>query len=100
MKRHHLPFAWFLPCASGGMLAAFGRSSMNPSNQASSKVSPSLNRHLDRYVIAATAAGVSWLALAQPANAEIVYTQVNQVIPSDTTFNLDLNHDGIVDFES
>jgi len=72
---------------------------MKCSTQASNAVFHSLHKRLDRYVLAAGAAGVGCLAVSQPANAEIVYTNVNQTIPFDTTFNLDLNNDGIVDFE-
>jgi len=72
---------------------------MKRSTQASSAPSHSLQDRLDRYVLAAGAAAIGCLALPQPANAEIVYTKVNQTIPSDTTFYLDLNNDGIVDFE-
>jgi hypothetical protein len=61
--------------------------------------SHSLHKRLDRYVLAASAAGVGCLAMSQPASAEIVYTKVDQTIPFDTTFYLDLNHDGIVDFQ-
>lgn len=72
---------------------------MKRSDRASQAVSQSLHRRLDCYVLAASTAGVGWLALAQPANAEIVYTPINQTIPFDTTFNLDLNNDGVVDFQ-
>lgn len=37
--------------------------------------------------------------MTKPAQAEIVYTPINQNIPFDTTYNLDLNNDGIVDFQ-
>jgi hypothetical protein len=39
------------------------------------------------------------LALAQPAEAEIVYTKVNQTIGRSQGFAIDLNHDGIIDFK-
>lgn len=38
------------------------------------------------------------LAITQSADAKIVYTPTHQVIGKDTFRNLDLNHDGIVDF--
>ena len=72
---------------------------MKRPNRASKAASQSFNTRLDRYVLAASAAGVGWLAMAQPADAEILYTHVNQTIPFDTTYNLDLNNDGIVDFQ-
>ena len=62
----------------------------------------SLNQRIDRrllsYCAAATAAGVSLLALPQPGQAEIVYTSANVKIPPNGSFELDLNHDGIIDF--
>src|SRR5208337_2189444 len=66
----------------------------------------SLHHRLNAYALAASAAGVSLLALADPAQAKIVYT------PGHVTFGgspvvyrgnrgsyyLDLNHDGFPDF--
>lgn len=60
--------------------------------------SPSLAQRLDLYALACGAAGVSLLALAQPAEAEVVYTPAHVAIGYDGTYNLDLNHDGIADF--
>jgi hypothetical protein len=57
-----------------------------------------LLHHLDLYTIAAGAAGVSLLALAPPAEAEIVYTKANQQVGANGTYSLDLDHDGVVDF--
>jgi hypothetical protein len=69
-----------------------------------STLSDSLHHRLNAYAFAASAAGVSLLALAQPAEAKIVYT------PAHVTFGggpcgsfggkyyLDVNHDGIADF--
>ena len=39
------------------------------------------------------------LALEQPAEAKIVYTPAHHVIPPNKIYDLDLNHDGIPDFE-
>jgi hypothetical protein len=63
-----------------------------------SKLSTSVRRQLNSYALAAGAAGVGVLALAKPAEAEIVYTPGFRNIPLNTTLNLDLNHDGIIDF--
>ena len=38
------------------------------------------------------------LALAQPAGARIIYTQIHKVIGKNSYSRIDLNHDGIVDF--
>lgn len=62
------------------------------------KLSGSLRRGLDMYALAASAAGVGLLALAQPAEAKIVYTKAHEVIGQNGVYNLDLNHDGTVDF--
>jgi hypothetical protein len=50
------------------------------------------------YALAASAAGVSLLALVQPAEARIVYTRTHEVIGTNGVYNLDLNHDGTIDF--
>jgi hypothetical protein len=60
-------------------------------------LSESLHCQLNMYALAATAAGVSALALAQPAEAKIVYTPANIQI-SGKPLPIDLNHDGVVDF--
>jgi hypothetical protein len=57
----------------------------------------SVQEHLIRLTIAATLA-VSWFALARPAEAKIVYTPTNITIGSNSTYNLDINGDGIIDF--
>ena len=63
--------------------------------------SPSLNSHLDKrlltYVAAASAAGVGVLAVAQPANAKVVYTPANRAISFDG-MHIDINNDGIPDY--
>jgi hypothetical protein len=48
--------------------------------------------------MAASAAGVSALALAMPAEAKIVYTHAHHVITRGGTYKLDVNHDGTTDF--
>jgi hypothetical protein len=57
-----------------------------------------VQRQLNSYALAAGAAGVGMLALAQPAEAKIVYTPAHRVIGPNTSYNLDLNHDGNIDF--
>ena len=58
-----------------------------------------LHQHLHTYALAASAAGVSMLALTQPGEAEIVYTPANVDIgPYSGTYALDLNGDGTTDF--
>jgi hypothetical protein len=68
-------------------------------NQATpSNLSESTQRLLNSYAMAASAAGVSVLALAMPAEAKIVYTHAHHVITRGGTYKLDVNHDGTTDF--
>jgi hypothetical protein len=57
-----------------------------------------IQRQLNMYALAASAAGVGILALALPAEAEIVYTPTHQRVTHGGSFKIDLNHDGITDF--
>jgi len=58
-----------------------------------------LSRKLIAYAAAASAAGVSLLALAEPSEAEIVYTPAHVTIDQGSgSYDLDLNGDGINDF--
>jgi hypothetical protein len=58
-----------------------------------------LEQNLNMYALAAGAAGVGILALGQSSEAKIVYTHANTQINVDGGMvPLDLNHDGIVDF--
>ena len=61
-------------------------------------LSDSVYRHVSMYTIAAEVAGLGLLACAQPSWSEVVYTAAHQVIGSERTYNLDLNHDGVTDF--
>jgi hypothetical protein len=58
----------------------------------------STSRRLNAYALAASAAGVSLLALTQASEAEIVYTPVDEIINRSAVYHIDLNNDGIVDF--
>jgi hypothetical protein len=59
-------------------------------------LSGSAHQQLNMYALAASAAGVSVLALANTAQAKIVYTPSHVVL--GVPFKLDLNGDGITDF--
>jgi hypothetical protein len=61
-------------------------------------LSESISRQLDMYALAAGAAGVGLLALAQPSEGKIVYTATHHVIAPKHSYRLDLNHDGTTDF--
>jgi hypothetical protein len=58
----------------------------------------SFQRQLNMYSLAAGATAAGMFALAQPAEAKIVYTSVHRVIGRNHTFSLDLNHDHVADF--
>jgi hypothetical protein len=60
-------------------------------------LSESIHQQLSMYALAASAAGVSMLALSQPADAKIVYTPADVRVDNRKVF-FDLNHDGIQDF--
>jgi hypothetical protein len=69
-----------------------------PQSRKKFKISDSLNRQLNRYALAASAAGVSVLALAGASEAKIVYTETHQVTRPGVPLYIDLNHDGVKDF--
>jgi hypothetical protein len=62
------------------------------------QLSDSLHRQLNSYALAASAAGVSMLALVQPAEGKVVYTPAHHVIVGNESYGLDLNHDRKPDF--
>jgi hypothetical protein len=59
--------------------------------------SESVHHRLNMYAFAATAAGVGVLALAQSAEAKVIYTPTHHVIGKNGRYKLDLNHDKITD---
>jgi hypothetical protein len=69
-----------------------------PLSRKTFKISDSLNRQLNAYALAASAAGVSVLALARASEAKVVYTETHQVTRARIPLYIDLNHDGIKDF--
>jgi hypothetical protein len=62
------------------------------------RLSGAISHNLSLYALAAGAAGVQLLALAQPSEAEVVYTSAHKPIGRNQTYSFDLNHDGIKDF--
>ena len=71
---------------------------MTRSPRPRTNLTDSLHRQLNMYALAAGGAGVAVLAMAQPAAAEIVYTPAD-IRLGHGIIHIDLNHDGIVDFE-
>jgi hypothetical protein len=67
-------------------------------NRIPASLNPRLDRKLLAYATAAGAAGVAVLALAQPSQAEIVYTQAHMKLKNGAFVPLDLNGDGVADF--
>jgi len=70
----------------------------SPRPRTTAELSKSLQQPLNMYALAASAAGVSVLALSQPSDAKIVYTPTHSMIDPHETFRLDVNHDGSTDF--
>ena len=68
------------------------------SSQPHFNFSESLQRRLNAYALAASAAGVGMLALTHPAEAKIVYTHAHKTIKLGDKIALDLNNDGKADF--
>jgi hypothetical protein len=69
------------------------RSARNPVT-----VSSCFHSRLNNYALAATAAGVTMLALAPLGEAEIIYKRANVHIVDNHSYFLDVNGDGTVDF--
>jgi len=61
-------------------------------------LSESTQQRLGLYALAASAAGVSVLALAEPAEAKVVYTPTHVKLVLEKPVAIDLNHDGVTDF--
>ncbi len=62
------------------------------------KLGDSLHQHLHTYSLAASAAGVTMLALVPLGEAEIIYTPANLQISPIGTYTLDIDDDGRTDF--
>jgi len=72
-------------------------STVDSTRRQPSDLNDRLNRRLLAYMATAGAAGVSVLAMTQPANAKVVYTPADKTVLFDG-MHLDLNNDGIPDF--
>jgi hypothetical protein len=71
-----------------------------PTRRKTTSLNRSLDRRLAAYIASGSAVGVGVLVLAQPAEAEIVYTATHtRIHEGDPNTLLDLNNDGIADFE-
>jgi len=94
---------WWTTANAGRIMAylffkeAFMKRS-SESHKIPSKLSDSVHQHLSMYTLAAGAAGVGVLALAQPAEAKIVYTPAKLQLMNQHQVFIDLNHDGNNDF--
>jgi hypothetical protein len=63
-----------------------------------SKLSDSIYHQVSMYALAASAAGVGMLATGQSAEARMVYTPAHKVVGPKHHYNLNLNHDKVIDF--
>lgn len=63
-----------------------------------SPLSSRLEKNLSGYALAASSAGVALLACSLPADAKIVSTKTNIVVPSSGQAQFDINNDGQFDF--
>lgn len=70
---------------------------MKKYSQDHENTSGSFHQLLNAYALAASSAGVTLLALAEPSAAEIIYTPAHHVIADRGSYRLDLNHDGTTD---
>ncbi len=62
------------------------------------KLSGSVHQELNMYALAASAAGVGMLALAQPAEAKIIYTPAHRHVPLNGHLGIDLTRDHVANF--
>jgi hypothetical protein len=69
-----------------------------PARRKFSKLPDSTRNKLEMYGLAAAAAGMSIAALSPAAQAEVVFTPAHQKVGTEGVI-LDLNHDGLGDFE-
>lgn len=70
---------------------------IGPTSRQPSHLNHRLDKRLLTYMAAAGAAGVSVLAMTQPADAKVIYTPADQSLTTNEG-RFDLNHDGITDF--
>ena len=70
----------------------------SPRPRKPSALSRSTRQQLNSYALAASAAGVSVLALARASEAKVIYTETHQVTRARVPLYIDLNHDGVKDF--
>jgi hypothetical protein len=63
-----------------------------------SELSKATNGRLKTYSLAAMAAGVGALAMAQPAEAQVVVTSTSIQLTAGGSVSIDLNNDGVTDF--
>lgn len=71
---------------------------MSPTMKSITSLPAALDKKLVAYIAAASAAGAVALATPQNADAEIVFTRTYKVIDWHAKMGLDLNNDGVADF--
>jgi len=70
---------------------------MKRTSRKPSTLSESVQQHLNAYALAASAAGVGMLALAQPSEARIIYTHTHVKVAPQSRYGIDLDHNGTPD---
>jgi hypothetical protein len=70
----------------------------SPRRRNASKLPGSIQARLNMYTLAASAAGVGMLALAQPSEDKIVYTKVHQVIGANSSATAECHFYGKTNF--
>jgi len=78
-------------------MPTYHSSNLDSNNGQTCRFTDLLDNRLLAYMAAAGAAGVGVLAVAQPANAKVVYTPANRAISFDG-MHIDINNDGIPDY--
>jgi hypothetical protein len=73
------------------------KSTLDSTDERISTLNSRIDKRLLAYMTTAGAAGVSLLAMTQPANAKVVYTPANRAISFDG-MHIDINNDGIPDY--
>ncbi len=68
------------------------------SSRKAANVPDSIRQNLHTYALAASAAGVTMLALVPLGEAEVIYTPANLQISPIGTYTLDVDNDGTTDF--
>src|ERR1700676_1218168 len=96
------PLAWLFTWWLRKKIRSLWEDDMQERSRRSIKIanlSWTLDHRLNLYSLAASAAGVSLLALVSPAQARIVFPPAHIKLTPNHKLSIDFNHDGVKDFE-